>query len=777
MNRKITTGLLLCFGLSVFTAQAVKFEDSQMARISATVAQLLDGVHYADRKLDDETSRMHLDFYVDTFDYYHMFFLQPDIDEFRDRYGEVLDDKIRQGDVEAGKVIFKRFLLRMKETTNRVHNLLGKEFDFTKAERFLPNRHEQSWPANEAEADDLWRKRIKWELLGDRLRIKEDAEEDKRTEAVEKAKERIGKRYDRLSRMYHKYDSSEVLQAYLTALGRTFDPHSSYMAPEDAENFDIHNVSMQLTGIGAMLREEDGYTRIVSLSPGGPARKSKQLRPEDRVIAVAQTNLPPVDVVDMKLGDVVKLIRGPKGHEVRLTVIPAAGDESDTQEVRIIRDVIKIEEGLARGFIIETPSASGKPGKLGVVDLPGFYGKSGEDVRRLIERMKEDGVDGIVLDLRRNGGGLLDQAVELAGLFIEKGPVVQIKNYAGRVQALHDRDPEIAYDGPLVILVSKHSASASEIVAGALQDYGRAIIVGDIHTHGKGTVQTLYPLSQMIPTNAVADPGKLKFTIQKFYRIAGNSTQKDGVTPDIILPNVLNHMETGEAFLPNVMESDSIKPENFDHQHRISPYLNRLRMQTEERRNADTDFTYIAEDIEQVKAQQADKTVSLDEAARRAVNKERRGKIDIRIAERRQRGPMAERVTLLKWKKQNGTEKIEAITKQAPDPYLKLAAEEAEKKEVGEDPEPKDDKPKGEAKPEATKSDTKKTEPKKADAKATKAEPEADTDDAEIELEVPPIMRDIHLREALAILGDYVVLSGGTALVSDGDRPEENKAK
>jgi carboxyl-terminal processing protease len=777
MNRKLSTGLLLCFSLSVFTAQAVKFEDREMARISATVAQLLDGVHYANRKLDDETSRMHLDFYLDTYDYYHMFFLQPDIDEFRDRYGAILDDKIRRGDVEAGKVVFKRFLLRMKETTNRVHNLLAKEFDFTKEERFLPNRHEQGWPADEAAADDLWRKRIKWELLGDRLRIKEGAEEEKRTEAVEKAKERIGKRYDRLARMYHKYDSSEVLEAYLTALGRTFDPHSSYMAPEAAENFNIHNVSMQLTGIGAVLREEDGYTRIVSLSPGGPARKSKQLRPEDRVIAVAQTNLPPVDVVDMKLGDVVKLIRGPKGHEVRLTVIPAAGDESDTKEIRIIRDVIKIEEGLARGFIIENPSASGKVRKLGVVDLPGFYGKSGEDVKRLIDRMKKDGVGGIVLDLRRNGGGLLDQAVELAGLFIDKGPVVQIKNYAGRVQALHDRDPEIAYDGPLVVLVSKHSASASEIVAGALQDYGRAIIVGDIHTHGKGTVQTLYPLSQMIPSKAVADPGKLKFTIQKFYRIAGNSTQKDGVTPDIILPNVLNHLETGEAFLPNVMESDSIKPEEFERQHRISPYLNRLRIQSGERRTADTDFTYIDEDIEQVKAQQADKTVSLDEAARRAENKERRGKIDIRVAERRKRGPVAERVTLLKWKKQNGTEKIEIITKQAPDPYLKAEEKEAEPEEKKAEPKQagKDSKPKDDAKPAVKKPDAKKTEPKKGDPKAAKVEPEAD--DAEVEFEVPQIMRDIHLREALAILGDYVILSGGTALASDGDRPEENKVK
>ncbi|MBG89225.1 MAG: tail-specific protease [Verrucomicrobiales bacterium] len=749
MNPKKLIGFL-CLALISQTASGVKFNERQLEAISQKVSQILDGAHYADRSIDDETSRMHLDFYIDSFDYFHMFFIQPDIDEFRSRYGKVLDEKTLSGDVSPSKVIFKRFLQRLKEANGRITELLETEFDFTEEERFQPNRHELGWPKDETAAEDLWRKRIKWELLGDVLRVKKDAGDEKRTEAIEKAKERIGKRYQRLVRMYEKWDTSEVLQNYLSALGRTFDPHSIYMAPADAENFDIHNVKMQLTGIGAVLREEDGYTRIVSLSPGGPALKSKQLKPEDRIIAVGQTNSEPVDVVDMKLSDVVQLIRGPKGAEVRLTVIPAAGDEADTKIVKIIRDVIKIQEGLARGFIIENPDQSGRARKLGIVDLPSFYEHAGRDVARLIARMKKENIGGLVLDLRRNGGGLLDQAVELAGLFIEQGPVVQVRAYTGQTRRLHDTDKSVAYDGPLLVLVGKHSASASEIVAGALQDYGRALIVGDIHTHGKGTVQTLYPLSGAIDRRIISDPGKLKFTVQKFYRIAGNSTQKDGVTPDIILPNVLNHLESGEAFLPNVMESDSIKAAKYENQHRISPYLNRLRVMSEERRLEDKDFKYIDEDIEQVKAQQADKTVSLNEAERRAESKQRKDSIDKRIAERRTRNPIEEKVTLLKWKKQDEKETIEVITKPGADPYLRAPDEEEEESE--------DKDAKFEVKTEKDKKDDKPKESKK---------PEKADDEEEIEPTVPAIMRDIHLREAVAILKDFVVLSESAHLAAE----------
>jgi carboxyl-terminal processing protease len=737
MTRLLITGLTLA--LLTTGATAVSFTTNQSLWITRTVAQILDQHHFLRQRLDDDISRKHLSFMVNRLDYFHMFFRQTDVDEFGKEFGTSLDDLVLKGKVEPANILFQRYLKRLNEATNHVDKLLKLEFDFTKKERFQPDRHKLGWPKNKKDWDELWRQRIKYELLNGILA----GDEDKET------RERIWKRYARMARDYNKFDSSEVLQVYLASLGRACDPHSGYMAPIVAQNFDIHNVTMQLTGIGAVLSEDDGYTKIVSVSPGGPAARSKQVFPDDRIVSVGQGEKKPVDVRDMSLNNVVSMIRGKKDTEVVLTMIPAeAVDNSELKVVRLIRDVIKIEGALARAYLIEVPGGKGDAQKLGVIDLPTFYDKCSYDIERLIEKLEAQGATGMILDLRRNGGGLLTEAIALAGLFIKDGAIVQVKDFRGSTMQLDDEDDRVVYDGPLVVMVGKHSASASEIVAAAIQDYGRGIVVGDIHTHGKGTVQTLLPLKNQIPSKVVEDPGKLKFTIQKFYRVAGHSTQKDGVTPDIILPNVMNHLESGEAYLPNVMESDSITPADVKKVHRVTPYLERLRGAVSDLVQTDQDFKYIDEDIEVAKKQKEDKTVSLNESERRTEKKKLKDKIEIRNKERKSRAASGTKVTMLIWKKQNAKEHIEVVTKPTPEPPEKDESEKSAKKD------PKSATEKGAGK---------KPETGKKPA-AEKKKPAKKKDIKEPEPTVPPIMRDPHLRVTVSILSDYVNLANETWL-------------
>ena len=736
---------IVAMGLAVWllmpAARAVEFTERQSMAITKIVGQILDMHHFRKQRLDDDVSKLHFDFLINQLDYYHMFFLQGDVDEFKRRYELKLDDHVRDGEIEPVNEIFNRFLIRLREATNRVDTLIKEDFDFTSNERFQADRHKLDWPKNQAEADKLWQLRIKYETLNGVLG----------GDPKEKVKERIWKRYARLARDYHKYDSSEVLRVYLASLGRAYDPHSIYQNPQDAENFHIHNVAMQLTGIGAVLMEEDGYTKIIRLSPGGPAARSGAVHADDRIVAVAQDDKEPVDVIDMKLNDVVELIRGPKDTIVRLTIIPAkATDNSERREVALTRDVIRLEEALAKAYLIEFPDRK-KAKKYGVVDLPQFYDKCTDDVEQLIDRLVENGAEGVVLDLRRNGGGLLDQAVKLAGLFIDKGDVVQVKTFRGDIHQLKDKDKRVAYDGPLIVMVGKHSASASEIVAAALQDYGRAVIVGDKHTHGKGTVQTLLPLANNIPSRFVEDPGHLKFTIQKFYRVAGHSTQKDGVTPDIILPSVLNVLESGEAYLPNVMESDSIAAVDVGKLNRVTPYLSRLRVASSRRVQADRDFKYIGEDISKVEEQLKDKSVSLNEAVRRADKKETKEKLEARRKERRSRPDFGATIKMYRWNKHEGDAKIQLITKMGPDPYAADPDEKKAHKDYGKG-EKKFEK-KTEGKPD---SDEKKEEKLKKDKKGKPA-----VDDSP---KVPHLLKDPHMRETIQILVDYVRMAKETWL-------------
>jgi carboxyl-terminal processing protease len=422
------------------------------------------------------------------------------------------------------------------------------------------------------------------------------------------------------------------LQAYLNALAHAYDPHSDYFNPEHAQDFSI-GMSLSLFGIGAQLREDDGYCKIDQLVHGGPAEENKQLKEGDHIVAVAQSNQPPVDVVDMELGKVVQLIRGPKGTEVRLTVSPVE-DRAARRVVTLIRDEIKLEKEEAKAKLIESPDGHGGTNRIGVIDLPSFYapvdlsGNSGhtspnftsDHVAKLVKKLEQEKVAGIILDLRGNPGGSLEEAVKLIGLFVKDGPVVLARSPDGSVSVDSDTDSSVLYNGPLVVLVNRLSASAAEIAAAALQDYGRALVVGDISTFGKGTVQNLNPLRPFVwPTTASAtnDPGTVKITIRKFYRISGASTQLRGVTPDLMLPDVLNYStQFGESSLENPLPWDTIPSANYSKLNLVQPYLGELRRRSGDRIATNQDFIYTRQDIDQFQKMQADKTASLNERER-----------------------------------------------------------------------------------------------------------------------------------------------------------------
>lgn len=636
-------------GAGSWHGAAREFTPDQQARITQVVGAILERGHYRQAALDDVLSEQFLKNYLDALDYNHMVLLQSDVDEFTRRYARSLDDLTKGADPRPAFEIFARYLKRLEERQELVERLLKETFDFTVDEAYIPARNKEPWPRDDAEAEQLWRLRIKGELLQERLaKLAADTTKDDpakaatpadQTEAAPEPREldakstgaiqpdrpydpaeaikTISKRYQRLLRTMREFDSEEILGTYLSALARAFDPHTDYLGPTEVENFDITNVKLKLTGIGASLRFNDGYTEVVSLIPGGPADLSKLLKPKDRIIAVAQGDGEWVDVVEMKLSKVVQMIRGKPDTKVRLRLIPASSpDGSERKEITLTRAEVKLVELHAKARIVERGGDTGSVARLGVITLPEFYENAAADTRKLLQRLKQEQIGGLVLDLRRNGGGLLQQAVALTGLFIKSGPVVQVKDNRKQTQVLADEEEDVAYDGPLVVLVSHLSASASEIVAAALQDYGRAVIVGDQNTHGKGTVQSLISLTQFARFRDLANPGKLKMTVSKFYRVAGGTTQKYGVTPDIILPSVLDYMELGEASLPNALAADETAPATYAKLGRTASTLDELRQRSAARIDRSEEFGYIRQDIERLRKQRELKIVSLNEATR-----------------------------------------------------------------------------------------------------------------------------------------------------------------
>jgi carboxyl-terminal processing protease len=445
-----------------------------------------------------------------------------------------------------------------------------------------------------------------------------------------------------------KLKADEVLEIYLTALAHAYDPHSDYMSRRQTEEFSIA-MNLSLVGVGATLQSDDGYCKIRELLPGGPAARSKLLKVGDRIVAVAQDGKEPVDIVDMPLPEVVGLIRGAKGTGVRLTIIPGnAADSSVRKTIALVRDEIKLEDQEAKARLVEVKGETGQVTRLGLIDLPSFYsgtenGKRADqksasaDVARLLAKLKQEKVQGIVLDLRRNGGGSLEEAISLTGLFIKAGPVVQTKDLAGDLHVEFDRDPSVLYDGPLVVLTSRLSASASEILAGALQDYGRALVVGDSATFGKGTVQSVVPLADVMHRFGLpvqSDPGALKLTIRKFYRPSGGSTQLKGVASDIVLPSPTAALKAGEVEMPDALAWDSVSPSEHAELDRVTPWLSTLRNVSAKRIAANRDFTWLREDNDRIKAQLDRPVVSLNEKLRRQEKAEIKAQSEARKKDR-----------------------------------------------------------------------------------------------------------------------------------------------
>jgi len=588
-------------------------------QVAITVAKLLEQAHFTRQKLDSSMSRKVLDTYLESLDYTKLFFTQEDIDKIHQKYDGTLDQDLIVGNVQPARDIYGTFTERVESRAAKIRKLVNENFTFKSTRTVALDRRKEPWPANEQDADNLWRDRIEGELLQEKLN----------KFAIDPGPKAVSKRYDQLVKNLEERDDNDVLQLFLNAVAQTYDPHSEYLGKGDLESFEI-NMRLSLTGIGAELRVEDGYAKIERLIPGGPAQMSGKVNVGDRIAAVSQGKDNFVDVVDMKLEKVVELIRGKKGSTVRLQIIPSdTSDPSKRKVVELVRDNVKLTEQEAKAELIDRTLPDGTTQKLGWITLPSFYqdmersrtGKStSRDVAALIKRLEQEGIQGLVIDLRRNGGGSLDEAIKMTGLFITQGPVVQVKESGGDIEVLKDRDPSVAYSGPLIILVNKLSASASEIFAAALQDYGRAVIVGDSSTFGKGTVQTLLELGRFIPLlgGSSNDAGALKLTVQKFYRVAGGSTQLHGVSSDVVLPSLSDNAEIGESALEHPLAYDEVEPAAIDvaNNHK-QLFIDDLKKRSGNRLAQDQSFQDILADAKELKDRLKSNRLSLNEKIRR----------------------------------------------------------------------------------------------------------------------------------------------------------------
>jgi len=612
-------------------------------RIAYVTAEMMEQSGFTQRTLDQELSKKFFDGYLDALDVRHEYFLQSDVAEFS-HYRTNLDKLTIVGGaakLDPAFEIFQRFLERLQQHNDYVTGLLKEDhFKFNTDERIAIDRRHEPYPKDLAEAQTLWAQQLKYEYLTEKLSQELTNSNGNLIVKLPKTAatnitDTLTKRYQRYLHIYTNWDSTDVLQTYLNGLTHAFDPHSDYFNPEHAQEFAI-NMNLSLFGIGAQLTEDlDGYCKISRLIDGGPADKSKKLASNDRVMAVAQGTNPPVNVVGMELNKVVQLIRGPKGTEVQLTVSPA-DDPVARKVVPLVRDEIKLDdaEHQASAKLIELPDGQGGVTRLGVIDLPSFYAPVGDslanaagsanpkytsvDVARLVKKLKQEKVQGIVLDLRTNPGGSLEEAVKLTGLFIKEGPVVQAKSPDNAIQVDRVPEPGMLYGGPLAVMINRYSASASEIAAAALQDYDRALIVGDSKSFGKGTVQQLVRLRTYVwpaTPSATNDPGEVKLTIRKFYRISGGSTESNGVMSDIVLPDPLDYKADieSESTLENSLPADTVSGTTYTKFNLVQPHLAALKAKSAARTATNQDFAYIRDDIEQIKKQNAERGLTLNE--------------------------------------------------------------------------------------------------------------------------------------------------------------------
>jgi carboxyl-terminal processing protease len=590
----------------------IEYTEQQRDTAVEMVAKLQER-HYAKLPYGDELSSQHLDNYINSLDSGKMFFTAVDLADF-EQYRSVMDDQLQEGKLDAGFTIFNRYHQRVQDRLNNVSDTLPETvaaMDFTIDESYPLDMEDRQWAKDQAELDDRWRKQLKNQVLS--LKIA-DKDEDEIVPTLQK-------RYDRQLQSVTKYNSQDVFQIYANALTELYDPHTNYLSPRSTENFNI-NMSLSLEGIGAVLQMEDEYTKVSSLVAKGPADKEGELRPSDRIVSVGQgVDGALEDIIGWRLDEVVQLIRGPKDTTVRLEVIPAKSKSTDERKViTIVRNKVKLEEQSAQKKMLEIP-AGDEIIKIGVIDIPAFYidfdaMRRGEkdyksttrDVKKLLQELEIDGVDGIIIDLRNNGGGSLQEANELTGLFIEYGPTVQIRHSSRRVWRDGKRLKSPYYEGPLVVLVNRLSASASEIFAGAMQDYERAIIVGD-SSFGKGTVQTLVPLTE----------GQLKITESKFYRISGESTQHRGVIPDVEFPSIYDTTEIGESALDHALRWDQISPVRHINYDDFSSVLPDIQRQFLERSAHNPDFIFLEDQIEMAQAAREMTALPLNEKSRIAL--------------------------------------------------------------------------------------------------------------------------------------------------------------
>ncbi len=600
--------------------------------VTRIVTRLMRSSHLSRHPMDDEISRRGFKLFIDGLDPMKVYFYQSDIDAFKE-YEDKLDDMLSQYNTRFAQMVFTRFLERVDERVAMVDDLLKQEFDFTIDEEMVTDTDLLHYPKDAAEARNRWRQRIKYDLLilkADKSDNTESADGEEQPEDPAKveaaAREKLAKRYKNFQRRMGLFDNNELLETYLTAITSAYDPHTSYMSPTTLENFSIA-LRLNLEGIGAQLQDQDGTTIVANVVPGGAAAKHGKLKKDDQIISVAQGDeKESVDIVGMKLNDVVQLIRGDAGTVVRLGVIPAGKKEATTY--KITRAKIELEDSAAHGEIFDVGSKpDGAPMKVGVIDLPSFYQdmdgrrrrlpnfkSATRDVEKILADFREKSVDAVVLDLRRNGGGSLDEAVDLTGLFIDQGNVVQVMDYEKDVRRHNDLTPGMSWDGPLVVVTSKLSASASEILAGAVQDYRRGLVVGDEATHGKGTVQSLQPLGDTFGTPFAPNLGALKITVQQFFRPNGDSTQKRGVLSDIVLPSVTDHMDIGEADLDYAIDFHRIARSGFSPMALVTgQMITKLRAASTERVSQSDDFSKLLRRIELYMARKARKSVTLNE--------------------------------------------------------------------------------------------------------------------------------------------------------------------
>lgn len=637
MRNRLFLLFLILISLQVksthFPADTVLKSRPVFGKQARVVGQLLENYHYRKLRINDSLSSAILDSYISALDVGKMYFRQSDIQSF-EKYRYQLDDLLRQENVDAAFDIYQVYLKRFHERMDYVlYVLLKSPFDFSANEFYEPNREKAPWPASVEEQNKIWKLYIKNQALSLKLTGK----------SQEEIQETLRTRFERLVKSARQMQADDIFGYYMNAVTEAFDPHTNYFTPKAADLFK-QNISQSLEGIGARLQTDNDYTKVVEIVPGGPADKSKLIKVNDRIIGVGQGDKGEiVDVIGWRIDDVVKLIKGPKGTKVRLVLLPAeTGFNGQPVTITLVRDKIKLEDQTAKKKVIEYPNGD-KPVKLGVITLPSFYfdfeayqkgdpnyNSTTRDIRRMINEMKQEGISGLVIDLRNNGGGSLQEAVNLTGLFIREGPVVQVRNFMNRTDILNDEDPTMVYEGPLVVLINRFSASASEIFAGAIQDYRRGVIVGE-SSFGKGTVQTIMELDRVL--NNVGEPvGSLKYTIQKFYRINGSSTQFKGVTPDIALPSALDAEQFGERSNPSALPWDEIRGTFYQRTPFVTDrLLQTLRQSYLARLKSDEQLKNFLADVEESRRQMLENKISLNETVRKKEMEEAEQKRKARI--------------------------------------------------------------------------------------------------------------------------------------------------